>query len=603
MNFSSREAALAALGRIEGYKTDIEWAVDTLEAAPLWRPAAALRKQAGEALHMISDLAERFERKLVITIVGPCGAGKSTLLNALSGVDGLSESGLGRPTTRRPVVLCRDRSDALQLIERLGDDNVQIRHSRDAAALDHILLIDTPDIDSTEQARHAPIVREAIALSDVLICLFDSENPKRRDYIDFLAPYVQVFSGESLLCVLNKCDRQDEGELRETILPELARHLHGAWDKPVRDVLCLSARRHLDDPGWDPKAPPKHDFDQFGALRDEIFGAFESAGHIVDRRLENARSLREFVLAEIRLQIERDAEALVSAMKRIREAEASAADSAVDTLRSDDPRRMLGVNVLLYQKLAQRWLGPVGWIIAIWARVLTFGAGVAAMFRFGRPITQVLGVGRSGRPSGDSGSPASEAEKGERVDTALRDYRKALLHEWPEISEALIRSRFEKSVRRIEEALPDREALGDELTTLWNEALEDALERAARKLSGLGLQFLFNLPVLALIAYVGWMTTESFLREAYFTGDFFLHAFLTMGLILFLCFFLYQIIVRAAAGTERLTGRAFEAVKAQVAGERTMPMNPIGEQVEAVLGLSALPVNNGKEEENQSPKT
>jgi len=594
MNFSSREAALAALGRIEGYKTDIEWAMETLEAAPLWRPAAALRKQAGEALHMISDLAERFERKLVITIVGPCGAGKSTLLNALSGVDDLSESGLDRPTTRRPVVLCRDRSDALQLIERLGDDNVRIRHSRDAAALDHILLIDTPDIDSTEQARHAPIVREAIALSDVLICLFDSENPKRRDYIDFLAPYVRVFSGESLLCVLNKCDRQDEDELRETILPELAGHLRGAWDKPVRDILCLAARRHLDDPKWDPKAPPKHDFDQFEALRDEIFGAFNSAGHIVDRRLENARSLRDYVLAEIRLQVERDGEALVSAMKRIREAEAVAADSAVDTLRSDDPRRMLGVNVLLYQKLAQRWLGPVGWIIAIWARVLTFGAGVAAMFRFGRPITQVLGVGRSGRPSGESGSAANEAEKGERVDTALRDYRKALLREWPDISEALIRSRFEKSVRRIEEALPDREALGDELATLWNEALEDAMERAARKLSGLGLQFLFNLPVLALIAYVGWMTTDAFLREAYFTGDFFLHAFLTMGLILFLCFFLYQIIVRLAAGTERLTGQAFEAVKAQVAEERTMPMNPIGEQVAAVLGLSALPVDGGK---------
>ncbi len=592
MNPASRQAALAALGRIEGYKTDIEWTMDALEAAPLWRPAAILRKQAAEALHMISDLAERFERKLVITIVGPCGAGKSTLLNALSGVDDLSESGLDRPTTRRPVVLCRDRSDALQLIEKLGDDNVRIRHSREAAALDHILLIDTPDIDSTEQARHAPIVREAIALSDVLLCLFDSENPKRRDYIDFLAPYVQVFSGESLLCVLNKCDRQDEEELKETILPELSHHLDGAWDKPVRGVLCLSARRHLDDPRWDPKAPPKHDFDQFEALRNEIFGAFNSAGHIIDRRLENARSLREYVLTEIRCQVERDGEGLLSAMKRIREAEAVAADSAVDTLRSDDPRRMLGVNVLLYQKLAQRWLGPVGWIIAVWARALTFGAGVAAMFRFGRPITQVLGMGRYGRHSGETGS-AADAEKGERVDTALRDYRKTLLREWPDISDALIRSRFDKSVRRIEEALPDREALGDELATLWNDALEEALESAARKLSGLGLQFLFNLPVLALIAYVGWMTTESFLREAYFTGDFFLHAFLTMGLILFLCFFLYQIIVRVVAGTERLTGQAFEAVKEQAAAERTMPMNPIGEQVEAVLGVGALSAEPG----------
>lgn len=592
MNFSSHEAALKALGRIEEYKADIEWAVENLDAAPLWRPAAVLKKQAGEALQMIADLAERFERKLVITIVGPCGAGKSTLLNALAGVDDLSESGMERPTTRRPVALCRDRSDARQLIERLGDDNVSIRHSQEAAALDHILLIDTPDVDSAEASRYASVVKKAIELSDILVCLFDSENPKRRDYIDFLAPYVQVFSGESLLCVLNKCDRQDEDDLRKTILPELARHLDGAWDKPAGKLLCLSARRHLNAPQWDPKALPRHDFDQFETLRDEIFGAFNAASHIIDRRLENAQNLRNFVLSEIRSQVDRDGEALGSAMNLIKEAEAKAADSALGSLRIDDPRQMAGVNVLLYQKLAQRWLGPVGWIIAIWARVLIFGSGIAAMFRFGRPLSQAMGLGSLVRRSGEDEQEAGEAEK--RVDAALRDYRKTLLREWPDIGAKLVQSRFDTSVRRIDEALPDREALGDELASLWNEALEDALETAARKLSGLGLQFAFNLPVLGLIAYIGWITTDAFFREAYFTGDFFLHGFLTIGLVLFLCFFLYQIIVRLAAGTERLTSRAFAAVKKQAAEDRAMPMNPIGEQVTAVLGLSSLPAGEEK---------
>ena len=54
----------------------------------------------------------------------------------------------------------------------------------------------------------------AIARSDMLICVFDSENPKRKDHVDFLAPFIQRFNGESLVVVINKCDRQDELEYR-----------------------------------------------------------------------------------------------------------------------------------------------------------------------------------------------------------------------------------------------------------------------------------------------------------------------------------------------------------------------------------------------------
>ncbi len=585
---NANQAALAALGRIEGYRNDLEWALDALEGLPLWRPAGPLKRQFGEALRMIEDLRQRFDRKLVVTIVGPSGAGKSTLLNALSGMDDLSESGLGRPTTQRPVVLCRSREDAQPLLEKIGEESVAVRASGRADALAHVVLVDTPDMDSTQQAVHIPLVRRAIGVSDALICLFDSENPKRKDYVDFLAPYVRVFNGESLLVVLNKCDRLDETELKEQILPEFASYLGDAWEKPVSRVLCLSARRHLNEPGWDPMAPPRHDFDQYDQLHQIIFGAFNTAGYVVDRRLENARALRDYAFNALSAQLDRDRQILSGAHQRIREAEKNAMRRSLTVLSSDDPRHAIGVNVLLYQRLAHKWLGPVGWMIALWARILIFGTGIAAMFRFGNPVSQVYGIASSIRHFKESRAAVAEAGSGERVDSALRDYRVALMREWPDIAETLVRARFDKTVRRIDTALPSRQSLTEELSALWNGALEQHLEAAARSLSGFGLQMLFNLPVLALMVYVGWITTLSFLEGRYLTGDFFLHAFLTILLILFILFFAYQIAARLVAGPDRITARAFEQVRGQLEDTATLPANPVGEQVAAVLSLKAL---------------
>ena len=135
---------------------------------------------------------------------------------------------------------------------------------------------------------HRQVLDRVISASDVLICMFDAENPKRRDHVDFLAPYIRRFDGESLLAVLNRCDRLAEEELSSRILPEFSAHLAAAWDREVDTVFCTSARSHLNDPGWDPAATPRHAFDQFEDLRRQIFGAFNRAGFVVDRRLTNA---------------------------------------------------------------------------------------------------------------------------------------------------------------------------------------------------------------------------------------------------------------------------------------------------------------------------
>ena len=109
---TAQSAALKALGSIEGYKNDLKMLGASLDDLSLWLPSTPLKKQCDEAYKMINDIAERFERKLVVTIVGPSGAGKSTLLDALAGVDDLSPVGRQRPTTGHVIVFSSHPDDA-----------------------------------------------------------------------------------------------------------------------------------------------------------------------------------------------------------------------------------------------------------------------------------------------------------------------------------------------------------------------------------------------------------------------------------------------------------------------------------------------------------
>jgi len=581
-------AALKAFGKIEGYKNDLNLLGSTLDNLTLWMPATALKKQCNEAIRMINDIAERFDRKLVVTLVGPCGAGKSTLLNALAGVDDLSAAGHQRPTTGNVIVFSSDRQDAEQLVTGLGSNSVEVRSSPAAAILEHVLLIDTPDTDSMAYQKHSPLVREAIARSDMLICVFDSENPKRKDHVDFLAPFIRRFNGASLVGVINKGDRQDEEELKNWILPDFEKYIQAAWQTTVDRILCISARRHLQDPQFDETAGPKHDFDQFEELRELIFDSINRAGYVVDRRLENVRSLRDFVYGEVSHEISGHRSALGTAQQQMRAAEKTCFLDAISAMKNDDTRQLFGVGLMVYQKLSQRWVGPMGWMIAIWARLLIFGAGMAALFRFGRPVSQIMGMISAWRHFKESRAAVADTNNDERVGAGLRTLRLSAMSNWPDIAESLVVGGFDSTVRRVEDALPDSGTFSDQLGEIWSSTLDSEMERLARKLSGMLLQFGLNLPMFSVLGYTGWITVQRFLQGSYLAGNFFMHALWTIGIILLLSFFLFQILVRLVASPERVTTKAFEKLKRQADQFDAITTNPVLAQLETLIELEAM---------------
>ncbi|MGD8991228.1 MAG: 50S ribosome-binding GTPase [Desulfobacterales bacterium] len=592
MNFDRNTAVLRALGKIAECKNDLQRLSAELGHAALWLPGRILEKQCHQATGMIDRIAGRFERKLVLTLVGPSGSGKSTLLNALAGVDDLSDIGHQRPTTDHLIVFSANPGDSDQLVEELDSEIVETRSNSAAVRFEHVLLVDTPDTDSRAFRKHIPIVEKAIARSDMLICVFDAENPKRRDHVDFLARFIPTFSGESLLCVLNKCDRLAEAELKDQIVPDFIEHIRTGWQISADRVFCISARGNLNDPDWDATAAPRHDFDEFEELQQLVVNTINQAGFVIDRRIENVQRLRNYVFNEAGRHVLGHQAILSDAADRMAAADQQALEDALAGMQDSGAQQLFGLNVLVYQKLAQRWLGPMGWMIALWARLLIFGSGLMAVLRFGRPVRQVLHRISALKQSKDSPAALEDPQKDRQMVAAFRNYRLAVLKSWPEIAKSLVQGGFDSSIRNVEDALSGTAGFEQKLAAIWSGALDSQIERLTAKLSGLFIQVLFNLPAVGILGYCGWLTLKSFFSGEYLSGDFFMHAFWAIGLVLFLSFFILQLCIRAVASTKRITARAFEKLKHQLDHLDELNQNPIKAQLDTVLALAALAESN-----------
>ena len=588
MNQANHPEIIQALGKIAAFRDEVQSMATMMEATPLWRPGKALTKECREVIALIDDHEKRFDRKLMVAVIGPGGSGKSTLVNALAGIDGLSDAGTNRPTTTEVVLLCRSIRDADFLDPLFNPEELQVITDAGAFRLEHLLLVDTPDIDSTHRAAHTPLVKKVIEMADVLLCVFNSENPKTRDQADFFHPYVQRFHGESLIGILNKCDRVEEHELKDVILPEFKQHITKAWERPLTSVFCISARRHLRNPNWDVNAGPKHAFDQFDDLEDLVTGTYSRPDFTTDRRLNNVQQLRNFAYNEVHETIRGCKTPLSQATLRMRAVEKKALNEAFEALKHEGTGQVLGVNVLLYQKLAQRWFGPVGWLIALWARILIFGTGLMALFRFGNPVRQIMGIVSSLRHFKEAKASIAAGEKNDQLGAAMRKYRLAVLSEWPEIADLLVQGGFEESVRQPDTGMSDQLELNATLSTMWQERLGSTIEKTARRFSGMWLQLLFNIPTIGMLAHIAWLTVRHYFAQDYLATDFFVHAFLTAGIVMFLSFFLFQACLRMLSGPERIINRAFEQINVHLDPRQRMSIGPVFKQLDILLGSQIL---------------
>ena len=145
--------------------------------------------------------ADTSSRPLIVAFLGGTGVGKSTLLNRLAGKE-IARTGVVRPTSKEVTLFHHNSVRIAHLPSLLPLDKIKIaEHSEEDNK--HIIWIDMPDFDSTEQSNQQ-LVLEWLPHIDVLIYVVSPER-----YRDNKAWQILLTEGgkHAWIFVLNQSDR------------------------------------------------------------------------------------------------------------------------------------------------------------------------------------------------------------------------------------------------------------------------------------------------------------------------------------------------------------------------------------------------------------
>ncbi len=189
-----------------------------------------------------------------VVFAGPTGSGKSTIINSIAGRT-ISPAGSIRPTTTKPLVFsdCR-RSGTVDL------GNVQFDlELGDAAFLNDVALIDTPDIDSTNSANHRSALG-VLAAADVVV--FVASALRYADLVPWEVLRSVTERGIPVIHLLNRITPESSGAVID-----FRRRLRGA--KMIPRIVTVAEHRFGED-----RLLPEP---AVQSLRDEIMG---QVGHL-----------------------------------------------------------------------------------------------------------------------------------------------------------------------------------------------------------------------------------------------------------------------------------------------------------------------------------
>ncbi|MHC4829077.1 MAG: GTPase family protein, partial [Planctomycetota bacterium] len=184
----------------------------------------------------IEAKAQATEKTLVVLLLGGTGVGKSTFLNALAGQPIAGTSDAIRAYTSQ-LNLFHHEDASIGFLTQGIEDRFE-HHAHTAEPLRDKVVIDAPDVDSTE-VKHQELVEAFLPKVDVVLYLTSWQKYRNSAVGDVIAG---LRGSHSFVFIMNQVDRvRSEGE-RQELLDHFAEQLRGyGFEAPF--VLGISAKR------------------------------------------------------------------------------------------------------------------------------------------------------------------------------------------------------------------------------------------------------------------------------------------------------------------------------------------------------------------------
>lgn len=518
---------------------------ERLAACPHWLRGADLVAGIDETLRDIDALEERLASKSVIAVVGGSGVGKSSLVNALCGCRNAVVTGISRPTTRKAAAVVRSVQDADILLDHFDRGDMDVVPIP-GTALPDTILVDAPDTDSVECETYSGILDRVLENADVLVCVFDARNPKRKDNLDRLVHFVAKFQGQHIVLVLNQPNCIIPAEsLERDVIPDFREELGKSWPGAKTAKLFCTA------------APAATSEDIRNEIDDLMLFLQKIAGKsFLDERVARAAFLREGVEEEIRkvLREQGDWGKLAEDVRRF-ESEISR-QLAERFPATDDGAGSEDDMAALLRVVTPLWWGPIGLFLGFSRR---FRRLVQTPFRLSDLLLPLGILRRIHAFVGD------EADSGR---TPKKDAGEAVFS-WDDLPEELRLGYASLSDRMVEDFGMDP-ALRDEksafaftdLSTVfrrsWLAAHDEEVRKGAKRCSGFLSQLLLNACTIAPAGYILCVIGETFLRRDYLPVSFYRQGLALLALLWLLSSWLLQIrLNRTARSIPDLTMKRF----------------------------------------------